>query len=333
MFGENIKGTGTPEEFREGMITTKQDILDSLRENVFIRSLSAFYNNSNGHESVYGPAEYQQQMIRQIMRFYQLVEKTILFDRLEDWWCYEIWIEDTAITLQLVHYAPIGLEILNGNQVATKEHADRNQKFNLLVEKPAKLSVEEYGKAFNVKPGTIRQWIRRGKLRGVEKHGSEWRISELSVPPRRGYTPARYEWQGELDDLPKELSDLNNYEAVGIEQNEQDKNKFDVLFSSEDGDKEETITSEQREKLEYYLASNPKIKCSTHFDFISGKGFQRSREVPGWEKIWDMLQEFGKVTADHPTWLLYQQPSRPIAFEFERVDGDKDKDDNNSEQK
>ena len=65
--------------------------------------------------------------------------------------------------------------------------------------------VEEYAAATNTEAVTVRQWIRRGKLRNALKIGSEWRIPEITDPPRRGYTPVSYYNKGGLIAFPKEF--------------------------------------------------------------------------------------------------------------------------------
>ena len=39
----------------------------------------------------------------------------------------------------------------------------------IVEEKCLYLSVEEYAKVYDVKPTTVRQWIRRGKIRNAKK--------------------------------------------------------------------------------------------------------------------------------------------------------------------
>ncbi len=41
-------------------------------------------------------------------------------------------------------------------------------------------SPEEIGEQFNIKPATVRKWIREGKLQAV-KLGALWRISEEAL--------------------------------------------------------------------------------------------------------------------------------------------------------
>ena len=53
----------------------------------------------------------------------------------------------------------------------------RNRKidaaYKLISVKPKSFSVEDYAKFYKVEQGTVRQWIRRGKLRTAYKVGTE----------------------------------------------------------------------------------------------------------------------------------------------------------------
>ena len=61
------------------------------------------------------------------------------------------------------------------------------QTFELVTVPSALLSVEEYAAVYNVSVTTVRQWIRRGKIRSAIKNGCEWSIPELAAVSGRGY--------------------------------------------------------------------------------------------------------------------------------------------------
>lgn len=52
------------------------------------------------------------------------------------------------------------------------------------------MTVAEYAELSGVTVITVRQWIRRGKLRTARKNGRDWLIPSLSMPPQRGYESA-----------------------------------------------------------------------------------------------------------------------------------------------
>jgi len=78
------------------------------------------------------------------------------------------------------------------------------------------LSLEEFGMIHDVAADTVRQWIRRGKIRSAVKMGNDWRIPELSDLPERGYKPGSYYWREEIPNPPEEVPDINSYDEVSI---------------------------------------------------------------------------------------------------------------------
>ena len=135
-----------------------------------------------------------------------------------------------------------------------------DQSFVLIYVHSKTLTVDEYAKTYGVTAGTVRQWIRRGKIRNAIKVGSEWRIPELTELPTRGYSAGVYMWHERLKNLPEEYAFLNNYVAVLINQDQGDKNYFKISFVAGGVDtKEMRVDVKEREKIELFLISHPQI--------------------------------------------------------------------------
>ena len=128
------------------------------------------------------------------------------------------------------------------------------------------LSVDEYAKLYEVEQVTVRQWIRRCKLRTVEKAGKEWRISELTDVPKRGFEPAQYRWRAELTDLPVGFEFLNDYIMATLVKSDSG-DAFKVLFTDGTGVQSKTrameLTNEEREKLESYFIANHDVSYAS----------------------------------------------------------------------
>mgnify|MGYP002802694782 FL=1 len=126
---------------------------------------------------------------------------------------------------------------------------------------PAKnLTVEEYANMYGVGVGTVRQWIRRGKIRNAKKRGREWLIPELTELPGRGYQSGVYEWYEYLEDLPEEYEFLRKYTVVIINQNRENKKVYEVTYAAGGVRPEKKEYSEkERERLELFLISHPQI--------------------------------------------------------------------------
>ena len=147
-----------------------------------------------------------------------------------------------------------------------------------------KLTVEEYAEKYDVEPVTVRQWIRRGKLRSAEKIGNEWRIPESEDIPKRGYETGAYsintEYAIRREAIPSEpYSFLKDTESLTIFQNKDDKNTFTVMYNVHNKWEPQTLelNTREREKLELFLISTPYFKCngsmsegSSYFSTLDG---------------------------------------------------------------
>ncbi|MFZ5645383.1 MAG: helix-turn-helix domain-containing protein [Bacillota bacterium] len=88
------------------------------------------------------------------------------------------------------------------------------------------LTVEQYSSMLGIEPVTVRQWIRRGKLRHAKKNGRDWLIPDTEDKPQRGFTSVQYivekEAQIESDEFPL----LSACESIFILQDQGNKRKF-----------------------------------------------------------------------------------------------------------
>ena len=194
-----------------------------------------------------------------LLRFREKVRLALLFKELEDLWAYDVEIRDDGIALLLYH-----LEVLTPDDDEYYEEMELYHEYTLVKENAKLLTVEKYAEVYGVTPGTVRQWIRRGKLRSAVKTGGEWRIPELAEVSGRGYIYVRYEWEDELPDLPEEFKFLNNYKHASITQDARNKNLFHIsCWIEEYGEKgtyEVEMSSKEKEKFELMLISNPLVE-------------------------------------------------------------------------
>lgn len=146
---------------------------------------------------------------------------------------------------------------------------------------PKMMSVDDFAKQYEVGSGTVRQWIRRGKLLDVEKVGTTWKISNLALI-EKNYKPRHYTWScaDDLVDLPEKYSFMKDYTHLIISQNKQDAKIFDIQLyyqnnydysqlSNKDLHKLDwtrkeicydlTMKTKDKENLEVFLLSHPQI--------------------------------------------------------------------------
>ena len=242
--------------FKKNENVTKEDVLSRIKQkqNRYKEKIK-----QNGPH----PVEYYSLLYVILEAFYKKVYDAVLFETLPDYWAYYLDYSYDEFSLSLCHV--FSYEIDNdGDILWTKVDAA----YKLISIRPKSFSPEEYSQFYNVEQGTIRQWIRRGKIRTAYKEGKGWKIPELTPPPAKGYESAQYSWTDKIQDIPKEYEFLNVYVLATFYQDQTKKNIYHVLFVSKetfennntDKNKELLLTAQEREKLELFMISHPQIK-------------------------------------------------------------------------
>lgn len=232
--------------FRENRMTTQGDILSRLK---WLKT--EFKGNAESDRE--HSASYYKTLDNMIGRMIHAIEKTHLFQNLEDWWCYTLEITSDGISLLLQLMQP---ESFDDNGEVQPTFVD--EEFELVRVDSKMLTVDQYAKLYEVDPGTVRQWIRRGKLRSAVKHGSEWRIPELTEPHHRGYKYGQFRIEGHVDGLPEEYNFINECCLVNFYQDDNDKKKYVITFD----EKHDPIVcdAKERERIELILIASPDAK-------------------------------------------------------------------------
>ena len=190
--------------------------------------------------------------------FGSLIDKTkraVLFNKLEDWWSYTYSISSEGGTVELVHSSCVSF-----NDKGHITSGIEDQSFVVVSVPCHLLSVEDYAQLYKVETGTVRQWIRRGKIRTAKKYGNEWRIPELTDIPKRGYQFGQYRWEDELTDTPDGYEYLAKPAIATFYQDKEDTKLFHFKVSRVDDYRELTLSTQEREKLELYLIAHPLVK-------------------------------------------------------------------------
>ncbi len=182
-------------------------------------------------------------------------------------WVYEVQTTTNGVSLDLCHRSSLVEEPYEvDGQIFTTWVAELLDAHSVCKHiAPKYLTVSEYAELYGVEAVTVRQWIRRGKLRNAKKNGSEWMLSELSIPSQeRKYTTGVYTRDNVLTELPAEYSFLSKYNRVRIEASEEEKGTFLIKLNSANWDRTETIkmTKQEREKFEYYLIGNASFQST-----------------------------------------------------------------------
>lgn len=241
----------------EQYITTKQELLNALKKYLKAakskKSLEIFEERSEEFREVY---------LDLVTEFYRNIEKTTLLNVLEPGWFYSCEFDDAGARLYLEYASNISV-----SDDGFVDYMSIGEKFTL-VEVPTRLlTVEDYANIYKTTVGTVRQWIRRGKIRRAMKLGNEWRIPELCAVPQRGYREGRYIIGENLENIPEEFSYIKNCSQISILQSKEQSDTYYVSCTFADDMEEDeelysnyiSLSTKDREKLELYLISNNKI--------------------------------------------------------------------------
>lgn len=261
MENQRITGTDMLPYIREHECTTKEDALKKLD-----KKIARYMKNAD--DDIGKLDSYGTMLVSHLVVFREKVETSVLFDILPDEWAYYFNYSYDEFSLNMEHIYAVDISEV-GEVMGT--HADAVYK--LVTLNPINLSIDKYCELYNAEQGTVRQWIRRGKIRTAFKLGNEWQIPALTPTPSRGYEPAQYKWINGLDPdtLPEEYAYLADYVLATFFQDHADRTKFHVILVAKEtfygGDpsangknKELLLDAKEREKLELFMISHPKIK-------------------------------------------------------------------------
>lgn len=270
--------------FRNETLQTKKEILESVKET------RRKYNEEALLADAKHTASFYRALDSLLASFYNEVELRYLPDPLNEWWDYSYVIENSGVKLLLNHFNW-------SHSFGSSYDCFRNEKL-VLFEVPARMmTVSEFARINGVEPVTVRQWLRRAKIRNAIKYGREWLIPELTESPKwNHYSPCHYYWSASLTNLPKNFEYLNEYKCIFICQNSdnakefiitlypsipkdfvrgldftgagtlvnENKEKYRELYSDElSGEQVKVISSREREELELYLIGNPMVESET----------------------------------------------------------------------
>ena len=251
----------TPEEeyryYLENTIRTKDDLLQAIM---------------GGKEKYAKPAEdrdvrsefFYERLADLFDEFYKVIDNKLLPEPLDNWWSYTVHIRETGITLSIGHQ----VMLYDDNGQGDERYSFACDEEYVIAEKKAKLlSLEQYGEMHGVGSGTVRQWIRRGKLRSASKFGTEWRVPELSDKPGRGYSSGHYEWHTELPDPPEDIPVFNDYDSLYLYQSTKTGDWFAKLecINKTAEIREYALNQKLKEKLELYLIGHPLVECINNY--------------------------------------------------------------------
>lgn len=177
--------------------------------------------------------------------------------------CYEYYLRHYGISLEISHYDYIIFD--EDNNIEEGVASSRE-----IYQLPCDLmTVAEYAELSGVTVITVRQWIRRGKLRTAQKNGRDWLIPSLSMPPQRGYASATYYWDHLSDEISDHFAFLPASGSLYMHQANDNKQLFEALITNTDDNsyQELQFDSKDRESLELALISESTVDVDLDMEF------------------------------------------------------------------
>ena len=246
------KSKGTDESTRSFYgITTKEELVRAIEEYINVLRMG---EGAEAQKSVKSHIAF----LNFAERFLAMVRNRIFPENLGEGWEYifEITEESAIVALQLVGISELAKKQYN------KDVKSILEAYVLVRMEPRKLSVDDYALLHEVNVGTVRQWIRRGKIRSAQKLGKEWRIPEFVEPSGGKYRDGIFMWEERLTSLPNGFEYLNDYYCAAITQINKDTYKMALQHAS-DNKKNRLVmlNCKERECLELALISDPFVHC------------------------------------------------------------------------
>lgn len=271
-----------PEFITRCLIRKKDDILEVL-QNTKEQKLSAL-KKSNKHSSAY------YSIYESLYNgFIEDIKKTPIMTIADSWWYYAIEENQRGIKLRTSVLKEFSFQVSNG-KACFRGHTTSGG-YVVAELSLRELTVEEYAEKYDVEPVTVRQWIRRGKLRSAKKIGNEWRIPESTDIPKRGYEPCTYsmslDYQRKRNEIKSQYDFMKDANHISIVQDEQDKNKYIVTYDryTEFDQSVIEMNSKDREKLELFLISTP------YFEYSGRDSSASYYETKDGDNLFDYLYE------------------------------------------
>lgn len=216
------------------------------------------------------------------------------------WYHYEYTVAREYIRLELMRCEEISFDE-NGEFDAMTTQAE----YTILQVQCRYLTVEEYAALSGVTDTTVRQWIRRGKLRTAKKEGREWRIPELADTPKRGFESVTYAWNTLPEEIGAAFPWLNKAEEMALSQDRDDKTVFHAqLYIPGQGSRRIDLSTKERERLELMLIAAPEVRAEIEADDVYYESFKREDVLPAEEKEYGFGTILVQASAAEAAWFM-----------------------------
>jgi len=235
--------------FNAAFLLNKKEVLESFED---------FVEHHREHDNNEGYSESKRRVLLSLCdEFHKKIMSIDVPTLTKPWFFYEYSITNDSIKLSL-NKCDDNIEFDETGEISSMTY----QENYVLAETHCDfLTVEQYAELYSVTTTTVRQWIRRGKLRTAMKRGRDWIIPALADKPKRGFESATYHWTLLDNEIIDAFPFLANAQELYLYQDENSKKLYYAIAygsGSENSIKVE-LTITEREQLEIMLISSPGV--------------------------------------------------------------------------
>lgn len=256
-----VRAINSKEDYDSVYITTKSRLLEVISREADAAGADAGRAEQGTYEK-----RYRETLAAQLVRFYDLIENSYLFEKLDDWWNYMICIGCTGISLYIRYY-PYGNFLNEDGSVSFGSIDDDIAMYRLIEMKCGWLTPAEFADACGCAVSTVNVWIRRGKIRSASKFGNRWMIPALTLPVRRNYIDPVYTWETRIFNLPEGFEDLAEPGTLMIRKIRRCRDRY-TAYMEKSVREPYKLTKLDVARLETYLIANPQVMYTGDDRFI-----------------------------------------------------------------
>ena len=235
--------------FNSHVLLNKREVIDSFDD---------FIIHHKEQENEEGYCEGKRRVLIALCNQFRslLIEKDIP-SLTKHWMYYDYSITNDSIVLSLLKCGDV--EFDENDEISSMTSTEEYTIAEVICDY---VTVEQFAKQCEVTATTVRQWIRRGKLRAAKKAGRDWLIPALADKPTRGFNDVTYLWKLLPQDIIDTFPLLSDCDRAYIYQNEHDKSVYHCITNRQDKTnmrQDTELTGKEREKLELALISTPGV--------------------------------------------------------------------------
>ena len=194
-------------------------------------------------------------------QFYSRLKETSLPTMAESWWYYDYTVNQDSIDLELCHCEKIELD--DDDNLSSMTTSDIQIIFRIKCEY---LTIESFAKMHQVSSATVKQWLKKGKLRSAKKSEQDWLIPEMAQKPEQGFTSGNYDIESDGCSIESILNYpvLKNAHTVTIRQDNQDSSIYRAKIWYNNNNEENCLIFNQKqlENFEVQLISDPNVNLN-----------------------------------------------------------------------